>query len=663
MEKQRIMRNVLKVVSVLFIFLSCTKEDIYLHQALKAAGENRIELKSVLNHYRKEDKDPLKLKAAKYLIANMPAHFSYADTLRINSYYRTAISILGKGPNPDWQRDTTALISKRDYPDLLYDPVTISDVEIMKADYLIKNIDNAFTQWKTRPWSKHLSFDEFCNWVLPYKAIELQSMDDWRSMLSEHYSDSINKIPADDDKRNSIWGAIDIVRNEIQQEQYKIGHRVIWEGDPIIPLRSTEGWIKKTYGNCIEYVSMGTSVFRSFGLPAIVDAVPIWGRNRAGHCWYVFLSDKGIETPSQEEMIYPAGMQFYPYERLPKVYRMSYSINRKIEKYNKTAKHVHYFNLCQQDVTDHYCRTSDIDIELFHNIKLDDKYVYIAVFSVLSDYQWEIVDFGKIIHGKAHFNKMGRDIQYIVLGDNGNNLVPISHPFILEKNGSIRYIICDEDNVRSVKLKRKYYQSYNVVSMRNRILEGQIQCSNRADFGDAITLYTIKSTDIPDKIKIETEYKYRYWRYLSPNGSWGSVAEVAFFDDKCNKLAGRGIANPEAGQDAIDRAYDNDWLSNFEINQPDGNWIGMDFGQPISVQYVRIVPRSDDNDIHPGQEYELMYLNSRSRWKSLGRKIADNNYLLFDSVPCGSLLWLINHSCGYDERPFVIDDNNIVEWH
>lgn len=88
----------------------------------------------------------------------------------------------------------------------------------------------------------------------------------------------------------------------------------------------------------------------------------------------------------------------------------------------------------------------------------------------------------------------------------------------------------------------------------------------------------------------------------------------------------------------------------------------MDFGKPSCVKYVRVIPRSDDNDVHPGQEYELCYLNSKSRWKSLGRKVADDDYLQFDGVPDNCLLWLINHTCGLDERPFIYYDSDSVEW-
>ena len=45
-------------------------------QALQQAGENRAELERVLAHF-KDDSDPLKYRAAKFLIENMPYHYTY----------------------------------------------------------------------------------------------------------------------------------------------------------------------------------------------------------------------------------------------------------------------------------------------------------------------------------------------------------------------------------------------------------------------------------------------------------------------------------------------------------------------------------------------------------------------------------------------------------
>ena len=117
--------------------------------------------------------------------------------------------------------------------------------------------------------------------------------------------------------------------------------------------------------------------------------------------------------------------------------RNTYSINWKEYSYRNTAS-IPPFDLCQQDVTEQYCRTSDLEIETNHSIKLKDKYVYIAMAVNEGGPQWSILDFGRMKHGKAHFKNMGRNMLYIALGYEGTKLIPIS-PFLLKKS-SVEYI-------------------------------------------------------------------------------------------------------------------------------------------------------------------------------------------------------------------------------
>ena len=666
MEKQGIaMKNILTIILTLLLTASCTKDSMYIHYALKAAGDNKKELKAVLHHYRTEDKDTEKLRAAKYLIANMPAHYSYRDTAAINSYYRKALEILGTGPSPDWQRDTLRQISDSEYAGLTRN--IIPDVEVMTADYLIYSIDRAFQEWRTRPWSRHLTYDEFQEWILPYKVTELQSLDAWRDTLPAHYTDSISTVPADDVERNSISGAIEIVRGEIHSKQSAIGHRVIWEDRGSIPMRSAATWVRMTYGSCMDYVIMGTAVFRSVGLPAAVDQVPSWGRNSEGHSWYVFLSDRGREEPTINSLIIGAGMPFYTNERIPKVWRTTYTINRDRVKYRNTAKYVYPFELCQEDVTDHYTRTSNLEIETNRKqtAKLTDKkYVYIAMAVNADGPQWKVLDFGTLRRGKARFKNMGREMLYIALGYDGRKLIPISQPFILHKSGEVEYIDNPDESdakTRRMDLRRKYYESYNVVNMRRRILGGKIQCSDRPDFKDAVTLYTIESTEMPYYIKLNAERAYRYWRYLPADGTYGSIAELMFYDNDGNKQTGTPIANPEALERRIKRAFDGDLLSNFESDKKDGNWVGMDMGKPTEITCATVIPRSDDNDICPGNEYELFCFDGH-KWSSLGYQQADDNVLHYDEIPLNTLLWLRNYTRGNNERPFIIDENGEIIW-
>lgn len=429
-------------------------------------------------------------------------------------------------------------------------------------------------------------------------------------------------------------------------------------------MRSAATWVRMTYGSCLDYVTMGTAVFRSLGLPATVDQVPFWGRNSDGHSWYVFPDDRGHKQATINSIIMPAGMQFYPYERIPKVWRSTYSINRDLVRYYNAAKYVYPFDLCQQDVTHLYNLTSDIEIETVKSLLKelrDKKYVYIAMAVNSGKPDWKVLDRGLLKGSKACFKNMGRNMLYITLGYDGKELIPISRPFILEKSGKVEYVETTENAIISMDIRRKYYESYNVVDMRRRLLGGKFQCSDYPDFKDSITIYIIDHTDIPYLIETKVSRPYRYWRYLSPDGSWGSISEVSFHDAQGNKISGRGIANPEAGQDAIDRAYDGNLLSNFEINQPNGNWVGMDMGRPIVVPYVSVSPRSDDNDVCPDDEYELFYFNGK-KWKSLGFQLADGNSLFYNEIPINTLLWLRDYTRGKDERPFIIREDGSIRW-
>jgi hypothetical protein len=360
-----------------------------------------------------------------------------------------------------------------------------------------------------------------------------------------------------------------------------------------------------------------------------------------------------------------AGFQFYPYERIPKVWRNTYKIDREMVRYRNTTKYKYPFEICRQDVTNHYNLTSDIEIktdQLKTKDLKDKKYVYIAMAVNMGGPNWKVLDLGRMKGGKACFKNMGRNMLYIAMGYDGNELIPISHPFILQKNGNVQYVDgTDDSQTVSMDLRRKYYESYNVVDMRRRIVGGKFQCSDYPDFRDAVTLYTIDHTDIPNLIETNASGPYRYWRYVSPDGSWGSISEVSFHDAQGNKISGRGIANPEAGQDAIDRAYDGDLLSNFEINQPNGNWVGMDMGKPVDVSYVSVSPRSDDNDVCPGNAYELFFFNGQ-KWISLGANIAEGNSLHYDKIPLNTLLWLRNYTRGTNERPFIIKNDGNIEW-
>ena len=46
-----------------------------------------------------------------------------------------------------------------------------ADLQIIKADFLIENIELAFEVWKKYPWCRHLSEAEFFKKILPYRFL------------------------------------------------------------------------------------------------------------------------------------------------------------------------------------------------------------------------------------------------------------------------------------------------------------------------------------------------------------------------------------------------------------------------------------------------------------------------------------------------------------
>ena len=159
MMKNNYKYRIFTLISVCAVLLltCCSRESASLRYALRQAGDNRPELESVLAHYADE---PEKLAAARYLIANLPAHYSYADSDAIHEYYNYAACILSDTLlTPEQQRDSLLFVTDSLYADLKNH--TIPDARIIKADYLIKNIDRSYAQWQTCPWARQLTFEEY----------------------------------------------------------------------------------------------------------------------------------------------------------------------------------------------------------------------------------------------------------------------------------------------------------------------------------------------------------------------------------------------------------------------------------------------------------------------------------------------------------------------
>ncbi|MDE6521867.1 MAG: RICIN domain-containing protein [Muribaculaceae bacterium] len=160
--------------------------DSNLQQSLDMAGDNRDELEKVLSHF-KDNPDPLKYRVAKFLIENMPFHYSY-EGKGIQLYDSVYLAM---SEEPIQFRDSVfkQLMENVDSKDM----TAVPDIRWLKADYLIKVIDEACDTWQASLW--HNEYDEslFLDYVLPYRLLTEQ-VSDWKKLVNKEYPTLKSKV-------------------------------------------------------------------------------------------------------------------------------------------------------------------------------------------------------------------------------------------------------------------------------------------------------------------------------------------------------------------------------------------------------------------------------------------------------------------------------------
>lgn len=428
----------LTVLSAFIFCISCSDTCHYSEYSDKA----KICISQVINHYKVYDPSPNKLRAALFLFDNMWAHYSYAGN-KVYSYYDQASRILSDTSlTPESQRDRLLYISENMYPDLK-DSI-IADFELIEPDYLIANIDRSYDQWQNCAWADQIEFQDYLEWLLPYKAVEFQELDYWRDTLFSHFATGLIEPIVNDVEYNTCMGVADMIRSQTltRMNRYGLYARSGY------PLLSAYLLPRQTFGNIPDYTLVGVLALRAAGVPVVMDETPVGSRYTAANKWFVIKSDRGEELTSEWDLSTVIGAGFFPYERGPKVFRNTYAVDNLRLQYSRKAKFVYPFSLCKKDVTERYFLTSNPELVIEPSVrkKLKDKFVYIASAVRDNDSPWCIVDFGTIKHGKACFRNMGREVLYVIMGYDGSGLIPITDPFILHKDCSIEYVGNDTIN-------------------------------------------------------------------------------------------------------------------------------------------------------------------------------------------------------------------------
>lgn len=622
-----------------------------LEEALSQAGSNRDELFQVIRHYQ-DSGDSLKLKAALFLIENMTDKY-YLTGKAIDEYY-TFIDSVYQIQQEEY--DIPAIYdefkSKAKY--LKERPTVNQDVKTLSADYLIDNIEGAFAVWN-KPWNQHLSFEEFCELILPYR-VGSEIPESWRQLYRERFEQLLNS-----DTIRTAKQACTAINNELIKLPI---HIATTSALPINLRPSTLADIK--FGLCGDYANFAVYAMRASGIPVAVETIPHWGRGNNSHVFnIVYDNDKtshdfsGAEQNPDEHLI-----RFK--NEIPKVYRNTFGkqISSLAMQHGNEDIPPFFRNAYMTDVTGNYPFIGAKDITIPLPEKVNRKYAYLCVFDPNG---WTPVGWGNIKEDKIQFQAVGPNIVYHAALYANDKLELVGNPFLLDTLGQISYYIPQAETIDYV-LERKNPKANNLAYLPPLMVGCRFEGADNPDFKNPVTLYAITKEPDFKYITVASNNKtpIKYVRYQSSDKTWGNMAEVEFYSANSDiPLNGKVIGDYEPSiyypRYGAEMLFDSDPLTFFHSNDT-LSWGGLELEEPTVVSKIRFIIRNDDNGIRKGHEYELFYMNQGS-WESLGKQIAtEDDYLLYKLIPKGALYWLRDYTKGREERIFEIKDNTII-WH
>ena len=82
------------------------------------------------------------------------------------------------------------------------------DIETVDSAYLCNNIEWSFKVWQEQPWGKHVSFADFCEYLLPYRIGD-ETLASWRESIYQKYNLLLDSLRASGvlDKEDPIVAA------------------------------------------------------------------------------------------------------------------------------------------------------------------------------------------------------------------------------------------------------------------------------------------------------------------------------------------------------------------------------------------------------------------------------------------------------------------------
>jgi hypothetical protein len=623
------------IISVLLFGCSRNRYSPKIEDVLQQAGKNRSQLEKVLKHYNRNPADSLKLRAAEFLIMNMPGKYSKYYDAPWNDVATVCLrwtSSSNKKPVLDTYK--------------LDEQVIREDVKYITAEYLINNIELSFKVWQERPWGKHIPFEAFCEDILPYR-ISTEPLENWREKALASFANLDTEL-----NKPSMTAVEACCKINDLLPRFRM--------DKDFPRMNFSQLMASTRGTCDNMSSLAAFSMRALGIPVTSEFTPKWINLQTGHSWNAVRDSVG-------RYISFMGTDSNPYNPhqgntllKSKVYRRTFALQQNItltEDNNIPPLLREHKNI--KDVSANYEDCMDtVKVRLKYPSQTPSEYVYLAF---EHKDQLHIIAWTAKNDSIAEFASTGNGILYFPVYYANNTHSLASDPFWLDKTGNMLILSTDSpDTLMTFTCIEDDSKNYAI-----RMLHGVFEGANEPDFSDARTLHIINN--VPKERYYEIVFKapvnYRYVRYKSPPEGFCNVAEIEFYGMKGEKLGGTNIGTPGSWENSgmsCDKVFDNDRSTYYDAIEGDGAWTGLDFQERKHIHKIRYLPRSDNKEIYKGDHYEL-FCWTKDKWISKGKQVATSNKIQFHA-PSRVLMYLHNVTINKKGKTFFIDADNNIHW-
>ena len=383
---------------------------------LKAAGDNAAQLRKFLDHFAAGG-DAQERKAAEFLVANMSPH----GFVEVGFYDRR-----GKEVHYDALEYATfeeALAARealeKKHKDLRVKRKRyLSDIKTLSAAYLIEQTDQAFDAWRTLPWSAGVTFDTFCNYILPYRGSG-EPAGLWRRPCRKALAASLVGLEDPNDIR-----AVSQVCNKHRGQWVRFNKKCYLHPTD----ESFEDMIRTKLGRCEDLSNMRSYLNRANGIPMTSDYTPAWARGNNNHAWNALLDGQARAYPPNKPMLNAA-----------KVYRKMFAMQPGLPAFHcKNGEKIPGWlaGRCYRDVTAEYRPTHDVTVSLTAPTPPKSTYAYLCVFN---SGRWAPIAYGAIDQASrtATFRSVGGNIAYLPGYYADKKLIPAGPAMTLATDGAV----------------------------------------------------------------------------------------------------------------------------------------------------------------------------------------------------------------------------------